>query len=46
MQLNPELHKNMIRMCKQFNVNIQKPNGEYEDLSTLQKHLKRQVGYK
>ena len=45
MQLNPELHKNMIRMCKHFNVNIQKPNGEYEELSKLHGQLKRQVGY-
>lgn len=44
-RINPKFHKNLVRICNQFGIDIKDNKGEYKLLSKLMIQMKEKVGY-
>lgn len=45
MKLNPKVHKNLVRMCKPFGIELKNAKGQYEEIDIIKQKLKRKIGY-
>lgn len=41
MNINPKIHKNLIRICKQFNISIKTNSGKYKKVDIIVKQLSK-----